>query len=100
MEQGGESIKGALLPGDRDGLLDRKIRWRSRRALVELDMILDRALQSADFAALRQGEKVLMLKLLETADYDLWETIIGKRALDPVYDDLLTFLRRSTVEQQ
>lgn len=58
-----------------------RIRWRCRRGLLELDLILARFLdRHADGLCERDGET--LLALLEYPDTDLWEMIRQNRAGD------------------
>ncbi|MEI7969990.1 MAG: succinate dehydrogenase assembly factor 2 [Betaproteobacteria bacterium] len=58
------------------GDLDR-VRWRCRRGLLELDLILTRFM-AADYLALEQEERILFSELLDLADNDLWDLIAGR----------------------
>ena len=61
-----------------------RLRWQSRRALLELDLLLERFWQ-------REGElitaedEVGLQQLLALDDYDLWALVSGARASDSKY---------------
>jgi antitoxin CptB len=61
--------------GERD-----RIRWRCRRGLLELDIILNRFLDR-DLDALSPAEQDAFKALLELSDNDLWDLISGRVAV-------------------
>lgn len=73
----------------------RRLRWHSRRALLELDLMFQRYwkrvgedIDSADEAALRQ--------LLAMEDHDLWELVSARQQIaDPAMNAMLGLLRQS-----
>ena len=70
-----------------------RLRWHSRRALLELDIVLERFW--ARHGERLSGERAKQLEqLLELEDHDLWETVCGRRkAGDPRLNDLIALLR-------
>jgi len=58
------------------GDLDR-VRWRCRRGLLELDLILTRFM-AAEYPVLELEERILFSELLDLADNDLWDLIAGR----------------------
>ena len=60
-----------------DGLL----RWRCRRGMLELDLILARFLEGR-LAGLAPKEKDVRLALLDLPDNDLWDLIQGRTQSD------------------
>ena len=69
----------------------RRLRWRCRRGMRELDQLferyLDRAWRQAD-----EGERVVFLRLLETEDDKLWHWFMGNDA--PTDADLAALVAR------
>ncbi len=56
--------------------LDR-IRWRCRRGLLELDLVLTRFLDR-ELGSLTVGELEAFKALLDFSDNDLWELVAGR----------------------
>lgn len=69
-----------------------RTRWRCRRGLLELDIVLQRFVdnhyEKLDEEALRQFEA-----LLDLADNDLWDMIAIKEAVDNNVNPVLRLLR-------
>lgn len=69
-----------------------RTRWRCRRGLLELDIVLQRFVdnhyEKLDEEALRQFEA-----LLDLADNDLWDMIAIKEAVDNNVNPVLCLLR-------
>jgi len=58
-----------------------RLRWHSRRALLELDLLLERFwLRHGDRLDAQQA--VLLEGLLELEDHDLWDMLCGRRQID------------------
>ncbi len=60
------------------GELDR-IRWRCRRGLLELDIVLGRFLEHSS-TQLSARERDAFKALLELSDNDLWDLVSGRSA--------------------
>jgi antitoxin CptB len=58
-----------------------RIRWRCRRGLLELDIVLGRFLDN-ELDTLRPDEQDAFKALLELSDNDLWDLVAGRRELD------------------
>ncbi|RTL01403.1 MAG: succinate dehydrogenase assembly factor 2 family protein [Proteobacteria bacterium] len=58
-----------------------KLKWRSRRSMLELDLYFDRFIQCGDFALLNEDELKLYQMLLELDDGDLLLLFQGKQQL-------------------
>lgn len=71
-----------------------KLRWHSRRALLELDLVLQRFWQrQPDILGERQAAQLECLLALE--DHDLWDLLSGRRASDdPTLQDMVALLRQ------
>jgi succinate dehydrogenase flavin-adding protein (antitoxin of CptAB toxin-antitoxin module) len=74
------------------GDLDR-IRWRCRRGLLELDLILERFLERR-LGALDAEQLQAFGELLEETDNDLLELAMGRREPGPRHRELIEMLRR------
>ena len=74
--------------GERD-----RLRWRCRRGMLELDLVLGRFLDTA-FERLTEGQRQSLERLLDLADNELWDMVIGKRhAPDAGSAEILEYLR-------
>jgi antitoxin CptB len=54
-----------------------RVRWRSRRGLLELDIVLGRFVES-HYAQLDEEEKLIFEELLDMPDNPLWDMIVGR----------------------
>jgi antitoxin CptB len=54
-----------------------RVRWRSRRGLLELDIVLGRFIE-AHYAQLTGGEQQAFDALLDMPDNPLWDMIAGR----------------------
>ena len=57
-----------------------RIRWRCRRGLLELDLVLGRFLELR-LATLSDEERDAFKALLELSDSDLWDLVAGRAAI-------------------
>jgi succinate dehydrogenase flavin-adding protein (antitoxin of CptAB toxin-antitoxin module) len=64
-----------------DAVEKKRIRWRSRRGLLELDIVLERFL-AAGFDALDEEGLVAYRRLLDLDDNDFLDVVNGKADLD------------------
>jgi succinate dehydrogenase flavin-adding protein (antitoxin of CptAB toxin-antitoxin module) len=71
-----------------------KLRWHSRRALLELDLVLQRFWQrQPDILGERQAAQLERLLALE--DHDLWDLLSGRRDDDdPAMQEMVALLRQ------
>ena len=71
-----------------------KLRWHSRRALLELDLVLQRFWQrQPDILGERQA--VQLERLLAMEDHDLWDLLSGRCVNDdPRVQDMVALLRQ------
>ena len=60
-----------------------RIRWRCRRGLLELDLVLDSFIR-AHLESMPPTELELFHRLLDAADNDLWDWISGHAEPDDV----------------
>jgi antitoxin CptB len=70
-----------------------RLRWRCRRGLLELDIVLERFV--GKYAEdMGESELVLLAELLEYADNDLWDVVSGRsERYDPRHTGLVARLR-------
>jgi antitoxin CptB len=54
-----------------------RVRWRSRRGLLELDIVLGRFID-VYYAQLNEKEKLAFEELLDMPDNPLWDMIAGR----------------------
>lgn len=71
-----------------DAQFDSRLRWRCRRGLLELDLMLEHFLLK-QYHQLNPSQKMQFLHLLELPDNELWDMITGKIAAK---DDVHTLL--------
>jgi antitoxin CptB len=58
---------------------DDRIRWRCRRGLLELDLVLSNFLNKK-YAALSEQQKDVFLEITSYPDNDLWDLLSGRAA--------------------
>jgi antitoxin CptB len=76
-----------------DRLQHDRLKWKCRRGLLELDLVLERFLQT-ECARLSEGDVAAFGELLDQADNDLWELVIGRSdRVDPRLHGILARLR-------
>ncbi|HLT44025.1 MAG TPA: succinate dehydrogenase assembly factor 2 [Luteimonas sp.] len=66
----------------------RRIRWRCRRGMRELDQLLERWLDRG-WAAASDAERGVFLRLLDCEDDRLWRWFMGHEAADDAQLDAL-----------
>ncbi|MEO8331305.1 MAG: succinate dehydrogenase assembly factor 2 [Gallionella sp.] len=54
-----------------------RVRWRSRRGLLELDIVLGRFIEKY-YAQLDEAERLAFEELLDMPDNPLWDMIAGR----------------------
>jgi antitoxin CptB len=69
-----------------------RIRWRCRRGLLELDLILERFLDRR-FATLDAGQRALFNELLDETDNDLLDMAMGRQEPAPRHRAVVEMLR-------
>ena len=69
-----------------------RIRWRCRRGLLELDLVLERFLQQR-FDGLDAGERRRFDELLDEPDTDLLDLALGRAEPAPRYRAVVEMLR-------
>ncbi|MGH8660538.1 MAG: succinate dehydrogenase assembly factor 2 [Burkholderiales bacterium] len=69
-----------------------RIRWRCRRGLLELDLVLAAFLDRA-YERLDDGQRRLFDELLERPDNDLLDLALGRCEAEPRYRAVVEMLR-------
>jgi len=69
-----------------------RIRWRCRRGLLELDLVLKQFLEHR-FDTLDAGDRRLFDELLDTPDNDLLDMALGRAEPEPRYRAVMEMLR-------
>lgn len=67
-----------MLVGEKDKKGAERIRWRARRGLLELDIVLGRFIE-AHYEHLEEAEKKAFEVLLDMPDNPLWDMIAGRQ---------------------
>jgi len=71
-----------------------RIRWRCRRGLLELDIVLGRFIEH--YASLAPQQKIVFDSLLDLPDTSLWDMISGKLAAnDEDQHELLELINKA-----
>ena len=60
-----------------DRLQHDRLKWKCRRGLLELDLVLERFLRR-EGRTLSESDAAALGELLEQADNDLWDLVIGR----------------------
>lgn len=68
--------------------IDQVIRYKSRRGLLELDLILNDFYVN-DYERLGVSEKETLLKILKMQDQDLWSILSQKNLLDLIKEEMV-----------
>ena len=66
-----------------------RLRWQSRRALLELDLVLERFWRRHE-QTIDLEQAMLLEELLELEDHDLWDMLCGRQEIaDPRWQGLI-----------
>ncbi len=80
--------------GEAQRVRSERLRWQSRRALLELDLVLQRFWQKQP-EVLECEQAEIFERLLEMEDHDLWEVLSGRQDVgDPVLQSMVVLLRQ------
>lgn len=72
-----------------------RLRWRCRRGIKEMDMVLQRFLEH-DYALLDDRQKLLFDRMLDETDLDLLDWLLGRsRPRNSDYEELLQRFRQA-----
>ena len=74
--------------------MERKaLRWRQRRGMKELDVLLERYYDRR-YAGATAAERAAFERLLEQDDPEIWGWIMGQGAVPAEFTDVIAALRR------
>ena len=72
-----------------------RLRWRCRRGLLELDIVLGRFIEHR-YPQLNDEQRVVFDELLDMADNDLWSLVTGNKELKQEYQrEVLDWLKQA-----
>jgi succinate dehydrogenase flavin-adding protein (antitoxin of CptAB toxin-antitoxin module) len=72
-----------------------RVRWRCRRGLLELDIVLGRFVRQR-YEAMSNDQRVVFDELLDMPDTELWDVITGKKETALVHQrEVLGWLREA-----
>ena len=75
-----------------------KLRWKSRKGIRELDILLQSFLDN-EFIKLNNSDKKIFEELIEIETYDLLNAITGKSSYDVRYESIIKKLSKlSTIK--
>ena len=74
----------------------KKLRWKSRKGIRELDILLQRFLQ-LEYENLTQIHKEIFEELLDLETYDLLNAITGKSSYNIKYESIIKKLSQLSV---
>ena len=74
----------------------KKLRWKSRKGIRELDILLQRFLQ-LEYENLTQIHKEIFEELLDLETYDLLNAITGKSSYNTKYEPIIKKLSQLSV---
>ncbi len=73
-----------------------RLKWHSRRALLELDLVLDRFWQRLGEESLDAEQARILEELLELEDHDLWDMMCGRQETpDPRWENTIEVLMKA-----
>jgi antitoxin CptB len=73
-----EAVNPDLEPSALDPVALERVRWRCRRGLLELDIVLGRFIEKR-YPVMSNAERVIFDELLDYPDTVLWDVITGKK---------------------
>lgn len=81
------------IPGNNRAMNTGSLRWRLRRGMKELDVLLERY-HDARYAAASDGEREAFARLLAREDPEIWNWVMNPAAVPPEFADVIHQLRR------
>jgi antitoxin CptB len=69
------------------------LRWRLRRGMKELDVLLERYV-ARRYPGAGAGERAAFARLLEREDPEIWQWVLGRAAVPAEFSDVVEQLRR------
>ena len=74
----------------------KKLRWKARKGIRELDILLQRYLDT-QYSNLNESEKKLFEEVLDIETYDLLNAISGKTSYNQKYENIIKQLSNLSV---
>jgi len=74
----------------------KKLRWKARKGIRELDILLQRYLDT-HYSNLNESEKKLLEEILDIETYDLLNAISGKTSYNQKYENIIKQLSNLSV---
>ena len=74
----------------------KKLRWKARKGIRELDILLQRSLD-IHYSNLNESEKKLFEEVLDIETYDLLNAISGKTSYNQKYENIIKQLSNLSV---
>ena len=71
-----------------------RVRWRARRGLLELDIVLGRFIENS-YLTLKEEERLAFDAMLDMPDNPLWDMIAGRQ--EAAHDEWQTLLEKIRV---
>ena len=65
-----------------------RVRWRCRRGLLELDIVLGRFIEQR-YPVLDTGQRTVFDELLDLPDTELWDLVTGKKEPTPAQQNVV-----------
>lgn len=78
---------------EEDAVRLERVRWRSRRGLLELELLLARFLEGG-FSALPDEQKAAYEALLDFDDMDVHEWLLARRPVPTAVEPIIVEIRR------
>lgn len=79
-------------------ILIEKLRWRSRRSMLELDMYFDRFLKAGELENLNAGELLIYDEIINLKDENLLSLFQGReRFVDETVQEIIDKIRLSPI---
>ena len=75
-----------------------KLRWKSRKGIRELDILLQSFLDN-EFTKLNNSDKKVFEELIEIETYDLFNAITGKSSYDVRYESIIKKLSKLSTKK-
>jgi succinate dehydrogenase flavin-adding protein (antitoxin of CptAB toxin-antitoxin module) len=67
--------------------IDQIIRYKSRRGLLELDLVLNKFYED-DYQNLNEAEKKILLNILKKQDNDLWKILSKNNLIELIKEEI------------
>ena len=79
-------------------MIVQKLRWKSRKGIRELDILLQSFLDN-EFTKLNDSDKKIFEELIEFETYDLFNAITGKSSYDVRYESIIKKLSKLSTKK-